>query len=224
MGRSRLVRVPQATPEAVPQQVGLEWCCATCQLTVFGQFLRRLSRRCCPIRWRRHQKLDNDTCMYSHLFIMIHVIMFIILIHFKFELFFCSLFIHDPIIYPILTLICSLQCLLGKSKHVFLLHWQGTFEYGNWWNWFRLCKNVGRYFLQSHVDFMVTDAFMHGSFSARESSTGHTRGCAAAGGTGVMLRHLPTHCLWAISEAPIPKMLPDPLTQAPEARQWHLHV
>ena len=27
---------------------------------------------------------------------MIHVIMFIILIHFKFELFFCSLSIHDP--------------------------------------------------------------------------------------------------------------------------------
>ena len=55
-------------------------------------------------------------------------------------------------------------------------------------------------------------------------STGHSRGCAAAGGSGVMLRHLPTHRLWAISEAPIPKMLPDPLTQAPEASQWHLHV
>ena len=62
--------------------------------------------------------------------------------------------------------------------------------------------------------------FMHGVFLFRGGSTGHTNGgCATAGGTEVMLRHLPTHCLGAISEAPIPKMLPDPLTQAPEASQ-----
>ena len=72
------------------------------------------------------------------------------------------------------------------------------------------------------IDFLVLDDIPLIVLATSEKqtawgSTGHTRGCAAAGGSGVMLRHLPTHCLWAISEAPIPKMLPDPLTQAPEA-------
>ena len=58
------------------------------------------------------------------------------------------------------------------------------------------------------IDFLVLDDIPLIVLATSEKqtawgSTGHTRGCAAAGGSGVMLRHLPTHCLWAISEAPI---------------------